>query len=257
MPGPGASLPEVNERSERASAVWVPLTLVACLALAFFAWDSVALLPLKLLAVMAHETGHALASLLVGGSVNQVTLRPNESGSCLSQIPVGFLGKVAVSSGGYVGNALISAVLLVLTIRFRAGRPLAIAAAAWLGLVALLYARDLFTLGFAAGFAVVFGLAARLLPQTGLQVLNLFLATFNSVYAARDLFDDLWNGQVRSQSDAQILADGTGVPALAWAAAWTALALLVLAVGARAAFGGAAKVRSAAASGAPRSPAAP
>lgn len=215
---------------------WVPLTLVASFALALFGWDWPVLLPFKLLAVMAHETGHALGALLVGGSVNRVTVAPNESGECLSMIPTGFFGRVVVSSGGYVGNAVISALLVVLSVRLRRGRVLAIAAAVWLAAVGLLYARDAFTLGFAAAMATAFALAARFVPETGLQVGALFLAAFNSLYAARDLFDDLWHGEVRAQSDAAILASGTLVPAVVWAAVWTALALLVLAVGVRAAF---------------------
>ena len=42
-----------------------------------------------------------------------------------------------------------------------------------------------------------------------------------ALYAVMDLKDDLWNSAVRSQSDAQLLADLTIVPAVVWAALWT------------------------------------
>jgi hypothetical protein len=46
-----------------------------------------------------------------------------------------------------------------------------------------------------------------------------------------DLKDDLWNGAVRAQSDAQLLANLTVVPAIVWAAVWTVVSLGILATG--------------------------
>jgi hypothetical protein len=202
--------------------------LVALLAAGVFLWDTPWLLPFKLLAVMGHETGHALAALLVGGSVDTVSLTPNEAGQCLSRIPEGFVSKVIVYSAGYLGSALISVLLLLLTFRLDARRPMLWLGAAWLGTMGLLYARDGFTLAFCAGMALCFGLAARLLPAAGVGALNLFLASFTALYAAMDLKDDLWDGTVRVRSDAQLLANVTVVPAVVWAALWTALALALL-----------------------------
>ncbi|HEY0882626.1 MAG TPA: M50 family metallopeptidase, partial [Archangium sp.] len=114
-----------------------------------FFWDSPVLLPFKLLSVMGHETGHALASLLVGGSVDRVSLRLDQSGECLSSTPDGFVPRVIVYSAGYVGSAIIAVLLLVLTFRFEARRLMLALACAWLSLMALFYARDAFTLVFA------------------------------------------------------------------------------------------------------------
>jgi hypothetical protein len=195
-------------------------------------WDSPALLPFKLLSVMGHETGHAVAALIAGGSVDSVTLRPNESGQCLSRIPESFVAKVLVYSGGYVGSALIAVVLLVLTFRFDARRLVLAAACGWLALMGVLTARDAFTLAFCAVMALAFAAGARWLPDGLVGVLNLFIAGFAALYALVDLKDDLWNGAVRSQSDAQLLADVTIVPAVVWAAAWTLVSVAALALGA-------------------------
>ncbi len=135
-------------------------------------------------------------------------------------------------SAGYVGAALISALLLVLTFRFKLRRLMLSAACAWLVVMGLFYARDAFTLAFCAVMALGFGLAARFLPQAGAELLNLFMAAFTSLYAAMDLKDDLWNGAVRKMSDAQLLANLTPVPAVIWAGLWTLISLLILATGA-------------------------
>lgn len=206
--------------------------LLAIVVVGVVFWDSALLTPFKLLAVMGHETGHALASLLVGGSVEQVTLRLDESGQCLSRIPDGFFARVVVYSAGYVGSAVISVLLLVVSFRFNARRAMLAAACAWLALMGLFYARDGFTLAFSLGMAVVFGVGARWLPPAVVGAINLFIASFTALYAVMDLKDDLWNAAVRAQSDASLLADLTIVPAIVWAAVWTLVSVAVLAAGA-------------------------
>lgn len=206
--------------------------LVAISVGSIWLWDTPVLTPFKLLAVMGHETGHALASKLVGGEVNQVTVRLNQSGECLSSIPDGFVSRVLVYSGGYVGSAIIAVLLLVLTFRFNARRLMLGIAAIWLGFMAIFYARDLFTLGFCVAMAVGFAASARWLPLELVGGVNLFIATFTALYAAIDLKDDLWNGQVRAMSDAQLLANVTIVPAIVWAALWTLSSVVILIAGA-------------------------
>lgn len=206
--------------------------LVAIVALSLGFWQSPGLLPLKLLAVMGHETGHALGTLLAGGAVEQITLRPNESGQCLSRIPDGFFARALVYSSGYVGSALIATVLLLLTFRFGARRLVLALACAWLTLTGVFAARDGFTLAFCLVMAAAFAAAARWLPDGAVGLVNLTLASFTALYAAVDLKDDLWNSTVRASSDAQLLADVTPLPALVWAALWTALSVCILALGA-------------------------
>jgi hypothetical protein len=205
--------------------------LVAIIVAGVVFWDWAVLLPFKLLSVMGHETGHALAALIAGGSVDHVSLKPDESGQCLSNIPDGFFAKVLVYSAGYVGSAVFAVLLLVLTYRFNARRFMLGLACAWLVLMGLFYARDAFTLAFCVVMAAGFAAGAKYLPPTAVAGLNLFLSAFTALYAVMDLKDDLWNGAVRAQSDAQLLANVTIVPAIVWALLWTALSLLVMGAG--------------------------
>ncbi len=204
------------------------LALVALIGGSLFFWDSPVLLPFKLLSVMGHETGHAVATWFVGGSVERITVRPEESGECMSRMPEGFFNNVILSSGGYVGAALFSALLLLLTFRFNARRWVLAAAAVWLLVFGILYGRDLFTIGFCVVMAVLFAAGARFLPTLAVGGLNLFIAAFFAVYAAVDLKSDLWNSEVRARSDAAILASVTHVPAIVWAVLWSVLGAVVL-----------------------------
>ncbi len=202
--------------------------VVVCVALGVALWDHPVLWPLKLLVVMMHESGHAIAALLMGGQVQRVVISANQAGECLSLLPEGVLRQVVVSSAGYVGSAVAAASLMIATFRFRARRFILAAACVWLAAMGALFAGDSFTLAFCLGTAVVFGLGARFLPDAAVDWVNLVLAAFSSLYAVMDLRDDLWNSSVRAQSDAAILAQVTFIPSLVWAALWTALALAIV-----------------------------
>jgi hypothetical protein len=205
--------------------------LVALLGAGVAFWDWPIVYPLKLLSVMGHETGHAVASLLVGGKVDRISLRADESGQCLSRIPDGFFARAAVYSAGYVGSTIIAVVLLVATFRFNARRWMLGLASAWLGAMGLLYARDSFTLGFCVVMAALFAAGARWLPQSAVGGVNLFVAAFTALYSVMDLKDDLWNRAVRAHSDAQLLADVSPVPAVIWAGLWTLFGGAILLAG--------------------------
>jgi hypothetical protein len=98
----------------------------------------------------------------------------------------------------------------------------------WLAVMGVLYAGDGFTLAFCMGTAVVLGLAAKYLPEGGVDMLNLFLAAFTALYVAFDLRSDLWHGAAGSVSDAALLANVTPVPSWAWAAIWSFVSLALL-----------------------------
>jgi hypothetical protein len=108
------------------------LILALSLGLGFYFWTSPALRPLKLLVVMMHETGHAVATLLVGGRVDRVTIAGDESGACLSALPPGMWRAVIVYSAGYLGSALAGALLLLATFRWNMERAMLALLALWL-----------------------------------------------------------------------------------------------------------------------------
>lgn len=204
------------------------LALVAALAVGVALWDTPVLWPLKLLVVMMHESGHALATLAVGGSVDSITIASNESGACLSRLPRSTLGIILVYSAGYVGSAVAGGLMLLATYRFRLRRAVLWAACVWLGVTAFVYAGDWFTRLFCLGTALALGLCARYLPDAAVEVLNLFIAAFSALYVVFDLRDDLWNERVRNVSDAALLAEHTFIPAIVWAVLWTLFSLFVL-----------------------------
>ena len=209
--------------------------LLAVLAVSFVAgilfWRAWPLYPFKLLVVLMHESGHAAAALLMGGSVRQIVVDPREGGYTMSLIPPGLWSQIVVSSAGYVGSTISGCVLLLLAARSKAGRWPLVALAAWTAVVAALWVRDSFTLIFVAGASLVLGLVARFGPSLLRRGLLVFLGTFSVSYALYDIRDDLFHFASRAgvQSDADALAQATLVPALVWGIAWGFLSVVLVA----------------------------
>ncbi len=202
--------------------------LFVCLVVAWVFQASPVLYPVRLLVTMMHESGHAIATLLVGGEVNQIILNADSSGKCLSLLPEGVLRRAVVGSGGYLGTSVAGALLLLATFRFRLRRAVLGAACVWLAVTGVLYGRDSFTLLFCLGTAAALGLAARFLPEMLVDLLNLFLACFTALNALFDMRYILMDSQGRAASDAAILANATWVPAIVWAVAWMVLGVVLL-----------------------------
>ena len=194
-------------------------------------WNTWPLYPLKLLVVLMHESGHAAATLMVGGSVDAIRISPDQGGVTLARFPPSILREIVVSSAGYVGSAVSACVLLYVAARAREGRWPLIALAGWCALVAVLYVRDAFTLAFVGGCALALGLLARYGAAWLRRALLVFLAAFSSCYALYDIRDDLlhvssWSGG----TDADALARATFIPAIVWGIGWGAVSIALLAL---------------------------
>jgi Peptidase M50B-like len=193
-------------------------------------WTAWPLWPFRLLVVLMHESGHAAATLLVGGSVERIQVRPDEAGLTVGRIVPSLWRQIVVSSAGYVGSTVSGCVLLWIAARSRAGRWPLVALAAWTAVIAVLWVRDQFTLVFVGGAAFVLGLVARYGPSLLRRGLLVFLATFSVSYALYDIEDDLLHLASRGRSDADVLAHATFIPAVVWGVGWGLLSFALVAL---------------------------
>jgi hypothetical protein len=76
--------------------------------------------PLLWLSTVAHELGHGMTALALGGRFERFVIRSDGSGTASTAAPLGDLPGALVCAGGLVGPALVAAVCFVL-----ARRPLA------------------------------------------------------------------------------------------------------------------------------------
>ena len=220
---------------------WLRLLLLVGLVIAVgWAWNHVALWPIKLLVVLFHELGHAVATWLTGGTVLEIGLSPQEGGFTKSQggwrlviLNAGYLGSLIAGVGllaagrtGIASRAVtigIGVLLLVVDALF----------VAWPALLAgtLFDSGVLFTTAFTGVMGVALVLVGILVPGFVLKWLVRGLGVFSVLFALADVWSDVF-ARVGTgvRSDAVMLAELTLVPSLVWGGAWiiAGLALLVL-----------------------------
>ncbi|MDF1566107.1 MAG: M50 family metallopeptidase [Deltaproteobacteria bacterium] len=232
---PLESLPGVRAARERRGRLRLLLGVAATTLLGILLWESPLLLPLKLLTVLFHELGHALAAIAMGGSAESISVNFLQGGLTRFRLPDALLPRMVVASAGYLGSALSGAALLLLFGRERRLlTPTRVIGALGLGLlvVAVLYLRDPTSWTITLPLALVLLGGARWLPDELLRSLGIVLATFVSLYALFDLRSDVlrlpWEEGPSQVTDAVALADLTHLPALFWAVLWTIAAIVLL-----------------------------
>ena len=191
-------------------------------------WQTWPLYPFKLLVVLMHESGHAVATHLIGGSVDSISISPDEAGLTTSRYVDTLFHHIVVSSAGYVGSTVSGCVLIFTAARARTGKLPLLLLATWTFVTALLWVRDLFTLGFTIACTLALFVVARFGHSLVRKLLLAFLASFSVLYALFDIKDDLLHLSGSGQTDAAALAQITLIPAIVWGVAWGALSLVLV-----------------------------
>ena len=199
------------------------LLFATALAILFF-WDSQALYPVRIMVVFFHEMSHALAGLLTGGEVIEISVVEQEGGHTLIRGGSRFF----TLSAGYLGSMLWGGALLLSATRASLVRPTTVALGAILVGVALTLVEPTGSFGF--WFAIIIGaalLAIGIKLHEGINELVLSVIGMTScLYAIYDIKSDVLD-RPHLRSDARMLADHTGVPTEVWGVIWIALAVIL------------------------------
>lgn len=197
---------------------------IVVLALVVFGLSSTPVFwPLNLLIVFFHELSHGLAAIATGGSIESLTLSPDEGGLAITIGGNRFL----TLSAGYVGSLLCGVILFLLALRTRADR----ATVAALGLcmlgIAALYVRDGFPLVFCLGTAGALGLVAWFLPHGPNDLVLRIIGLASMFYVPQDIISDTIT-RSHLQSDARMLAEEFGGATILWGGIWLLISLGVI-----------------------------
>lgn len=208
-----------------------PLALIALsFVIALLAWDTILIYPLKLLVVFLHESGHALAALATGGSVESIRIDPYERGVTATRGGWRFL----ILSGGYLGSTALGAAILNAAWTRALSRHVLRLMAVLLAVAILGFVRDPFTIFFCAATGAALWLAGVKATPTAQRALATFIGVTSCLYAVIDIKDDVLSfggltfvGGV-GKSDAEALAESTWVPAPVWGVLWIGISLFVI-----------------------------
>jgi Peptidase M50B-like len=198
------------------------LLVLAIVAVSILIWDSIVIYPMKVFVVFLHEISHGFAALLTGGSIIELKVFENQGGLALTQGGMPFV----IASSGYLGSMIWGGLMFLTAMKAPRAKLLAFLVAGMLLVITLLLVRNSFGFIFGLAFAAALGFAALKLPPVVVQITMQSLGALSCLYALTDIADDLLTLEYR-QTDAQILADMSGIPAIVWGAIWSVLALLV------------------------------
>ena len=198
--------------------MWLGIAAALSLGLSLTPWGTVPLYPFKLFTTWVHECGHALMTVLLGGSVSSIMIEPDTSGVTRSLVPAGRIARGFVASSGYLGASVVGCLLMAATRLEKWARAIVWAVGALMLFTLVIWMRNLF------GFVVVLAWGAALMTlartatgQASRFVLSLLAiqVALDSVYDIRVLFHV--DG---GHSDAETMASLFLLPAWLWAGAW-------------------------------------
>jgi peptidase M50B-like protein len=228
-------MPEPTMKQERSRALLVLAGVVTLVAWQF-PLGRQALYPFTLLATYAHEMGHGLTALLLGGNFESLEMYANGSGLAHWTGDLGRLGRGLVAAGGLVGPSIAGAAILVASRAPARARILLYAMSVFMALSLIFVARSLFAVVFIGATAFAIAAIARFSARSWfgpffvqLIAVQLCLAVFRDVSY---MFSDgaLVDGVLRP-SDSAAIADALLLPYWFWGALTAAFSFVVLALG--------------------------
>ncbi len=224
-----------RSRASQRTVAYLGVAVVLTLALFYVPGGRWVAYPLMLISTVAHEMGHGLAALLVGGRFESLQMWPNGSGVATWSARVGPLGRGIVAAGGLVGPAMAAG------LAFWAGRsqrtaPMALLTlAVGLALADLLVVRNLFGFVFIGLLAVSLGTLALYASRDVAQLTLLFLGVqlALSVFSRGDyLFTEVaQTARGPMPSDVAQIAEALWLPYWFWGGLCGLFSLLVVGIG--------------------------
>lgn len=187
--------------------------------------------PLSQFATYVHELFHGLFAMLGGGAFRRMEMFPDGGGTAYTAHYTE-LGSALSSAGGLVGPAILGAIILFFSRRFKMTHNLLLILGILIALSALLWARDGYTLMFCA-IATFILVGAYFIPSKTVvrifaQVIGIELCLQN-VLDFRYMFIESFerNGEVL-YSDTGNIAQSLGGTYWAWAMLIAALTLVIV-----------------------------
>ena len=204
---------------------------------AFFLWDTPVIYPVKLFVVMLHEMSHGLMAEIFGGDIIQIQIDYRIGGYCQYTVPDSFFARFMIASAGYLGSLFWGALILVLAVRTTYHKQITLV----IGLILLglswfvVKTGEWFGIVMTIGFSLFMLASYKLLSNTFHDYFLKFLGLVSCMYVVIDIKEDLID-RTGIGSDADSIAEMTGIPSIVVGVVWLLVACLMIYVALRYAF---------------------
>ena len=205
------------------------LIIVFLLAGAIVLWDTAVIYPIKLFVVMLHEMSHGLMAELFGGDIIKIQIDYRIGGYCQYTVPDSFIGRLLIASAGYLGSLLWGVIILIAAIRTDQDRKISLI----IGLVLLVLSwfviktGETFGIVMTLGFALFMLISFKYLSNTFHDYFLKFIGLVSCLYVIIDIKSDLID-RSGVGSDADAIAEMTGIPSLLIGVTWFLIALVIV-----------------------------
>lgn len=202
----------------------IDLTIIAAiLVFAFFFWDTVVVFPVKIFVIILHETSHALAAILTGGRTDSILIDWNLGGAATTAGGNSFI----ISSAGYLGSLVIGSLLFY----FADKKKPFLVLSKIIAVILVLFITNLFVGSAGIIFGLLFSILLFFLPsytnERTTKITFQAIGLTSCFYTLLDIKSDLLTTKYRL-TDAQLLANDTGVPAVYWGILWALISASVI-----------------------------
>lgn len=193
------------------------------LGLIIIGWEYPILYPLKLLVVFFHESSHALATLLTGGTVKELVINKDQGGHVLSQGGNRFI----ILSAGYIGSLLWGVIIYLASVKSRYDKTIMSILGISIIIITVVFSRSLFSwlFGLLSGGAML--LMAKYLAEQYNDFVLRIIGLTSIMYAPLDIYSDTISRSYL-KSDAYLLAEYTGGATILWGSIWIIISVMVI-----------------------------
>ncbi|MCF8356999.1 MAG: M50 family metallopeptidase [Melioribacteraceae bacterium] len=191
--------------------------------LSILLWDTILIYPVKLFVVLLHEISHGIAAIISGGNIVAINLNYNLGGQCVTKNG----NEILIASFGYLGSLLFGTLIFISGYEKKLIKPVPISIAVLIVLFMANFMRGAEGIVFTLLIAVILIISPNLSNKKVHAYIMKILGLVSCMYVLVDIKEDLLTLTYR-ETDAQLIAGITGIPALWWGLLWFVISIMVI-----------------------------
>jgi len=203
---------KINKRNKRIREI---IILAAIVLFSFLLWNTPLLFPIKLFVVFLHEASHAVAAIITGGTVAKMDVGFDLGGKC--ELSGG--NEFIITSCGYLGSFLWGSLLFCSAYNKKYGKVIITLISIVIVLIGVNLVQDTRIQILSVLFACALLFSMKYAPEMVNKYLMVVIGLISCLYVIYDIKEDLLY-QTMGRSDAAIIAELSGFPAIFWGLLW-------------------------------------